>query len=184
VSLERRSRDDTSADMECHVRWDDSSTSSDIHSPQMSSMARQRPIRHQPNNVHSAQYRHKQHCPRPTSSMEEFTRSYQCRPTASINSGRTQSTNIDRMLLWFLLKRVFIQVIMWFGVWLNYFQCQMSSGVCVPTWKCIPIALTLLPFMCYVVLCTGTSRWFDCGLLLLGTFKCFMFIHFFLFCQH
>jgi len=30
-------------------------------------------------------------------------------------------------------KDFFISVIMWFGVWLNYFQCQMSSGVYVPT---------------------------------------------------
>jgi len=51
----------------------------------------------------------------------------------------------------------FTQVIMWFGVWLNYFRCQMSSGVCVPTWTYIPIALMLLPFMCYVVLCTEAS---------------------------
>jgi len=80
--------------------------------------------------------------------------------------------------LWFLLERVFIQAIMWFGVWLNYFQCQMSSDVCVPTWTYIPIALMLLPFTCYVVLCKVTSRWFDCGLLRLRTFKCFMFIHF------
>jgi len=33
--------------------------------------------------------------------------------------------------------------------------------------------------VCYVVLCTETSRWFDCWLLLLRTFKCSMLIHFF-----
>ena len=49
------------------------------------------------------------------------------------------------------------QLCMWFGVWLNYFQCQMSSSVCVPTWTCISaIALMLFPFVCCIVLCTGT----------------------------
>ena len=67
-------------------------------------------------------------------------------------------------------------VIMWFGIWLNYFQFQMSSDVCVPTWTCILTVLMLCPFMCCVVLYIGTLRWLDCGLLglLLWTFKCFI----------
>jgi len=48
---------------------------------------------------------------------------------------------------------------MWFGVWLNYFQCQLSSGACVPTWTCI--ALILLSFMCYVVLCRPIQELHD-----------------------
>jgi len=85
--------------------------------------------------------------------------------------GRLDFSYLRTSLPSFFIKRAFIRVVMWFGVWLNYFQCQMSPVVCVPTWTCILIALILLPFMCYVVLCTGTSRWFDCWLLLLQTFK-------------
>jgi len=52
---------------------------------------------------------------------------------------------------------------MWLDVWLNYFQYQMTSGVCILTCTCLPIALMLLPFGCYIVFCTWTLRWFDCS---------------------
>ena len=69
---------------------------------------------------------------------------------------------------------------MWFVVWLNYFQYQMSSIFCVAKLVYIHIELKLPPFMCCVALCIRISHWIDYVFILLNQ-QCCMCM-FFLFC--